>query len=172
MILLELDLEKISRMAERKEKENLDFRIYLKGQDPGKIDKMVHRLNKLIVEQIDCTQCGNCCKTTSTSISDSELLILAELENLSAAEFETRFVEKDELDNEKFLKDIPCKYLSDKKCTIYENRPEDCRSYPHTHKNRFVSRTLGVLINYEICPIVYNVYENLKIELNYKSRYR
>jgi len=135
MILLELNLEKISRIAEQKEKENLDFRFFLKGQDPEKIDKIVHRLNKLIVEQIDCTQCGNCCKTTGTSISDSELIILAGLENITATEFEARFVEKEENDNAKYLKEIPCKYLSEKKCTIYENRPEDCRSYPHTHKN-------------------------------------
>jgi len=169
MILLELDIEKISRMAEQKEKRNFDFRIYLKGQDPEKIDKIVHRLNKIITEQIDCTQCGNCCKLLSTCISDSELLILAELDNLSATEFENKFVKKEENGDAKYLKDIPCRYLSDKKCSIYENRPEDCRSYPHTHKDRFVARTLGVLMNYEVCPIVYNVYENLKIELKYKK---
>jgi Fe-S-cluster containining protein len=80
----------------------------------------------------------------------------------------SRFVEKDKFEDTKYLKDSPCKYLVDKVCMIYVDRPEDCKSYPHTHKRNFISRTLGMIENYGICPIVYNVYENLKVELRFK----
>jgi hypothetical protein len=35
-------------------------------------------------------------------------------------------------------------------------------------RTNFVNRTVGILQNYEICPIVFNVYESLKIELKWK----
>ncbi|MDR0866741.1 MAG: YkgJ family cysteine cluster protein [Candidatus Symbiothrix sp.] len=65
-------------------------------------------------------------------------------------------------------KDIPCRYLNGKICSIYEERPNECRSYPNTHKSGFISRTWGMIENYEICPIVFNVMEGLKYELRFR----
>jgi len=45
---------------------------------------------------------------------------------------------------------------------VYPDRPNDCRSYPHLHKNDFVLRLWGVDDDSSVCPIVYNVYEKLK----------
>ncbi|MBW1737720.1 MAG: hypothetical protein JRJ69_09220 [Deltaproteobacteria bacterium] len=50
-------------------------------------------------------------------------------------------------------------------CSHYELRPEACRSFPHLHKEEFVSRLMGVIQNYAVCPIIFNVYERLKNEL-------
>jgi Fe-S-cluster containining protein len=72
--------------------------------------------------------------------------------------------------NIRFLNSTPCQFLKDKKCTIYDLRPEECNSYPYLHKTNIVSRLFGIIENYEICPIVYNVFEQLKIELKYKNR--
>ena len=167
MMHLELDIEKISRISKRKENENYRFRSFLKGQDSGRVDKIVHRLYKEIAEQIDCTDCGNCCKNLRPSVTDTEIDLLSKIDNISHEDFETRFIEQDEIDQVKFLKDTPCKYLVDKKCAIYRERPLDCKSYPHIHKKSFNSRTLGVLNNLEICPIVFNVFERLKMEFRF-----
>ena len=59
----------------------------------------------------------------------------------------------------------PCPFLVDDLCTNYDARPQVCRSFPHLHKKDFRSRLYGVIFNYELCPIVYNVYEQLKEEL-------
>jgi uncharacterized protein len=171
MIPLGLDIDKIERIAKQKEDENYRFRSFLKGQDSKLIDKIVHRLNKDTVKQIDCTKCGNCCKTLRPTLSDSEVDILSKIDTISQNDFLARFVEKDKFEDVQYLKDSPCKYLMDKKCTIYAKRPKDCKSYPHTHKSDFNSRTLGIIENYRICPIVYNVSENLKVELSFKSKY-
>jgi Fe-S-cluster containining protein len=59
----------------------------------------------------------------------------------------------------------PCPFLKGNNCTIHNFRPDDCRSYPHLHKKNFISRTIGVIKNCSVCPIVFNVYENLKNEM-------
>jgi hypothetical protein len=165
---LELDINKIAAMAVRKEDQNYRFRSFLKSQDDVKVDKMVQRLHARIASRIDCTLCGNCCKKLSPRVTDNEIQHLAGKENLSTADFESRFIEYDQLADGKFLKDIPCRYLREKKCTVYADRPENCQSYPHLQKPDFTSRTLGVIANYAICPIVYNVYETLKQEMGFR----
>ena len=83
-------------------------------------------------------------------------------------EFEKQNVATDTLDNAKYLNLAPCKYLKDRKCAIYPDRPEDCHSYPHTHKPDFASRTIGLIMNYSYCPIVYNLIEQLKKEMGFR----
>ncbi|TAJ11362.1 YkgJ family cysteine cluster protein [Marinilabiliaceae bacterium JC017] len=166
--MLELDLDKIKRLAKRRENDNLRFRTYLKGQNGNRIDKIVHKLNAEISAQIDCKTCGNCCKVLRPYVSDSNISFLSEKEGLSKIDFEKRYITIDEFEGEKFLKETPCKYLEGKLCSIYGDRPEDCRSFPHLHKKHFNSRTLVVIGNYEICPIVFNVFERLKAELRFR----
>jgi len=164
MIHLELDIEKINRISKQKENENYKFLSFLKGQDSDRVDKIVHRLYREIAEQIDCTDCGNCCKNLRPRVTDTEIDILSKIDNLLHEDFVTKFIEQDEIDHVNYLKDTPCKYLVDKKCVIYTDRPFDCRSYPHIHKKYFNSRTLDVINNFGICPIVFNVFERLKME--------
>lgn len=165
---LELDLNKIKKLGEKRRNENFNFRSYLKNQDEEKVDKIVHQLHAEITAKIDCTQCGNCCDKLRPALSETELKSLAEIDNLPSVEFERQFVEQDEFEEIKYLKDIPCKYLKDKKCTIYNQRPDECRSYPHTHKDEFTTRLHGVIDNYEVCPIVFNLYEQLKDVLRFR----
>jgi Fe-S-cluster containining protein len=165
---LVIDLDKISQQAKIKEKENFRFRSFLKGKDDDRVDKIVHAINKDVVAQIDCTKCGNCCNTLKPSVSENEIRILANLERISQKEYSDKNTEKDDLDNGKYLKDSPCKYLKDKKCSIYVSRPHDCRSFPHIDKNFFNSRTLGMIDNYAICPIVFNVLKRLKEEFKFR----
>lgn len=160
---LELNLQKIKLEGEKKENENYRFRIYLKGVNGQKLDRNVHSLYEDISGRIDCTKCGNCCSTLKPSVSKKEIALLAKIENESVKSFTDKFTEKIEFESERYLKDNPCRYLSDCKCTIYESRPKECRSYPHLHKPGFVFRLLNVINNYSICPIVYNVYEELKM---------
>jgi uncharacterized protein len=137
----------------------------LKSQDSAKIDKIVHRIYEEVIEQIDCTKCGNCCNSLRPSVTKKEIVRLSKIDNLSFNDFVNIFVEKSDEENIKYLKDTPCKYLKENKCIIYSDRPEDCKSYPHIHKKDFNTRTLFMIENLEICPIAFNVYERLKSEM-------
>ena len=152
---LEINLKNIEQIAKQKEAENIAFQAYLKDQDSKKIDKIVHRLYEEIASEIDCVDCGNCCQNLRPIASEKEL---------------SRFVEPKDIEDFMYLKSFPCKYHKDKKCTVYSDRPEECRSYPYLHEDKFVTRTCGVLQNYDICPIVFNVFELLKTELGWSYK--
>lgn len=163
------DLDFIKKEGQIKEEENMSFRIFLKYQDEEYVDSIVHDTYKKVVENIDCTECANCCKVFETSFFKEELdLVIREL-NINKEEFIEKETKNNEDDPDQIvLKSTPCMFLKNNKCTIYDLRPEECNSYPHLHKDDFTSRLFGVVGNYEFCPIVYNVYEQLKQSFNFK----
>ena len=163
---IELDLAKIERLGNIREIENIKFRTFLKQQDPDKIDHIVHELNRVISEQIDCTTCGNCCKKLKPCIIERDIERLSNRLNITKEQVIDQYTETD--DGELYFKDLPCTFLNENKCLIYNDRPEDCRSFPHLHKEFFTSRLWDVINNYSICPIVFNVFERLKTELNFR----
>lgn len=163
---IERDLFKIKRLGKERERENLEFRTFLKVCDVSsdKIDEIVHELYEKFSSEIDCKTCANCCKELSLTLGDENIKRVSKSLNITPSEFETRYVHENEW-NEKILKDKPCPFLKNNLCQIFEVCPKDCREYPYIYKPNFTFRLLGVVENYSICPIVFNVYEALKREL-------
>ena len=168
MLPIEIDLAKIERLAIQRENENFAFRMFLKSHDDKDVDKIVHRLHREVTRRIDCLECGNCCNSLVPKVREEEIIYLAGLDNISVEEYTKEHLDEDKYEASLFLKVTPCRYLEGKSCTIYENRPKECREYPYTHRRGFNRRTLNMITNYAICPIVFNIMENLKIELEYK----
>jgi Fe-S-cluster containining protein len=161
-------LERIKAVGELYRDENFDFRSWLKMQDMDEVDEAVHELYEEYSSTIDCTSCGNCCMTLKPLVTAKDINRLAKSRNMSVAYFRNEYTETDE-DGDRCLKDTPCRFLEDKKCTVYPDRPAECRSCPHLHKKKFISRLFGVIGNYSVCPIVFNVYEELKMRMGYKT---
>jgi len=105
-----------------------------------------------------------------TSFQMDEIDRLTQFLKVDKEEFISQSAKTDEFGDkgQLFLNSKPCQFLKDKKCTIYSLRPEECNSYPYLHKDGFTTRLHGVISNYEVCPIVYNVCELLKRRLNFK----
>jgi uncharacterized protein len=167
-MFLELDLKKIKLLSEQNEEKNWRFRSFLKFRDDLRIDNIVDRLYREISENIDCTQCGNCCRELKPLITKKEAKLIANFLNVHENIFLQQHTEFDHDEKKLRLRETPCSFLKENKCTIYECRPSDCRSFPHMHKKEFTSRLIMVLQNYSICPIVFNVYEQLKIDLRFR----
>lgn len=163
---MELDLTKIKYIAKEKEDENWDFRKFLKGyldMEVEELDSIVHKLHKKISAEIDCTACGNCCREIQVGVGKKDVEKLSKSLGVTSDQFISKYVEKTE-DGDIVIKQVPCPFLRGNKCSHYDSRPEACASYPHLHKKDFVFRLFGVLDNYSVCPIVFNVYEALKDE--------
>ena len=152
---IETNLKKIADSAKLKLELNTKFANYLKLQDSNKIDKIVHNLSDTITPKIDCLECGNCCHN---------------LRPKATIEAMTPFVEPENMEAYKYLYGFACKNLDGNACTIYSDRPKECSEHPYLHRENFVTRTHELLQNYEQCPIVYNVFEALKQELNWEGK--
>lgn len=160
---METNIKKIEEISRLKEDENWEFRTFLKGyyNPHEELDSIVHELFDYVSSEIDCTKCGNCCKKMRPLLKVNDIKKLSDSCEMSIAEFKKQFVQKTDEGDYTFRK-LPCPFLKNNICSQYKNRPKDCRSYPHLHKDDFVFRLIGVVNNYSICPIVFNVYELLK----------
>lgn len=160
------DLEKIKQLGVENEEDNFRFRSWLKMQDSKKIDRIVNRLYQHYLQQINCTTCGNCCTLLQPLITKKDITRIIRILAMPENELMRKYIETDS-DGDMRFKDTPCHFLEIKKCKIYSSRPFDCRSYPHLHKKDFNTRLFGVIQNYSVCPIVFNVYEDLKLRLGF-----
>ena len=168
------DLKEIARLSERNRDRNMEFRTFLKGSsrwaDNEELDFLVREILAEVTAAIDCTTCGNCCREMGVAVEAEEIERLARHMGVSAEEFESRHVATDDGCGEKFMPETPCPFLGGTLCTIYEDRPAVCRDFPYLHKEHFRSRLFGVVDDCAICPIVFNVYEELKRRTNWRPR--
>ncbi len=159
-------LDIIAAEALLKSEENTHFLLSLRKYDNAPLDELAHSVNREVSAGIDCTQCGNCCKKLVINVTHEEVDKLADDLNLTLAETKDRYIEESQGGN-CFINTIPCHFLSENKCTIYENRFTECRDFPHLHKPGFKARLAGTLNYYGSCPIIYNVVEEMKRMLGF-----
>jgi len=167
------DLQYIKEMAKERDEENWEFRAFLKqlGKAPKEMDATVHAITDQVTSQIDCTRCANCCKQSRPVLDQEDITKFALGLKVGVSEFQEQYISQDKENKTKYIfNELPCSFLKNDQCSNYDCRPKDCRSYPHLHKKGFTSKLLGYIANYEICPIVFNVYEQLKIELWHNDR--
>ena len=163
---LQTDPKVVAQLAKKRDDENWRFRRFLK-ESPLKIeelDAIVHRHYEEVAARIDCQACGNCCRVCLPTLDEADVNRLAAGLGITPDELTTRHLTRDE-DGHLTFNRLPCPFLVGNSCSVYEHRPEICRSYPHLHKPRFVSRLMQAIANCSICPISFNVYERLKEEL-------
>jgi len=164
------DPQQVAVLAKAKEQSIPVFFKFLKQNFKSKeIDSAVHELNENISSAIDCTKCGNCCKNMNAAMDESEMKKLASCLSKTSQEFSKNYCSHDEIENVFFIKSLPCVFLADNKCTVYKQRPESCAEFPHLNKPNFIFRTKATSDNYNYCPIVYNVVENLKKHYQFKG---
>lgn len=161
------DLKKIRRLSEQNDSENWDFRAFLKVSDMDieEMDAIVHEVYQEISAAIDCTKCANCCRIVQPLLDREDIKKCSKGLGIPGSQFKKKYLKPDREEDRFVFKETPCPFLENSLCRIYPHRPNDCRSFPHLHKKEFVFRLWGVVENCSICPIVFNVYEQLKDEL-------
>jgi len=83
--------------------------------------------------KLDCLACPSfCCYMGFVDVGPEETMRLAEFLGMTAEEFERRHVVGTTGAGEKLIKEglQVCQFLGeDRKCTVYEARPQRCRTY-------------------------------------------
>jgi uncharacterized protein len=159
---IETNLEIIAQKSIVNATENDSFANYLQSLNSTQIDVIVFELNQKITAQIDCTQCGNCCKTLMINVEEDEANKAATHLQITREQFDETYIEKS-LSGKMLISKMPCHFLNKKKCTIYESRFIGCKEFPALHLPHFTKRLFTVFMHYNRCPIIFNVVEQLKI---------
>ncbi|HWB27217.1 MAG TPA: YkgJ family cysteine cluster protein [Chitinophagaceae bacterium] len=162
----EINLAKLAQEELDKEEENLAFKEVLLNRDAGEVDALVNSLNAEIAPQIDCTQCGNCCKSLMVNITPAEVVDLSGYLKMPEEELKAKYIETSE-GGKMIINTIPCYFLKGTSCSIYEHRFAECRNFPGLHNKGFNNRLFATFMHYGRCPIIYNVIEELKIKTGF-----
>lgn len=162
------DKEIIAETAIEKSAENDAFRMYLKQLNASQVDDWVIAINQEVERQIDCTLCGACCNQLIIHITDERADMLAKQQQISRKIFDEMYIEKS-TGGQMVLNTVPCHFLCEKKCTIYENRFDECRNFPALDQPGITNRLFATLMHYGMCPIIFNVIEELKERTDFKD---
>ena len=164
------DLVQIKLLGEKKRDENLRFRKHMKAHDHS--DRILRRIAVEIEEQIDCTQCANCCRVATAKVTERDIERLAKYLRLKPARVMADFVVESEEEGHVLRRDkkTGCVFLSGNECTVYDARPESCQRFPHVVRGNgsLASRMWEFVDRACYCPIVYNSLEAFKDELDFK----
>ena len=164
-IITQLDV--IALEAQEKEAENQAFRTFLRSHESAMVDGLVQELDAIITPQVDCTSCGNCCRSLMITITPVEVTQLAAHLNRSETDVIEQYVETGSNNSQMVINTIPCHFLEGNCCSIYEQRFAECREFPGLHLPQFTDRLFAMLMHYGRCPIIYNVLEEMKNRMGF-----
>lgn len=137
------------------------YRQFLKRADKNRVLRQLPALHEEAVSRIDCLQCANCCKHYSPRFKTPDVKRISRLLGLRESVFIDTYLRVDE-DGDFVVKSSPCPFLgADNYCSIYEDRPSDCRRFPYTNEDVVIKRQELTIKNSGFCPITYYVLEKL-----------
>lgn len=158
---LVIDLETIKNIASSGGSFFVKFRSDIKKIPVKKFDEIAFPIIDDVTRNVDCTQCGNCCKFQEPGVTDDEISKLANFSNITKEDFKNKYVSYDH-HQVAFLCKQPCIFLEGSICSIYKDRPGSCADFPGLHRPGLKWRINQMQENYGICPIVFNVVERIK----------
>jgi len=161
------DLAILQSLAKDKEQENDRFREFVKERDGNEVDELVKELDAFVSPTINCTECGNCCKSLMVCLNENEADNLSNHLQQSRKDFDEKYLEKGS-NGMMIMNQMPCHFLSDNKCTIYEYRFEGCKEFPALHLPNFKRRLFTTFMHYDRCPIIFNVVEQMKERMDFE----
>ena len=147
---------------EKKSSENQKkYKRFLERPDKNKVLKALPVLHDEAFSKINCLECANCCRNYSPRFKTPDVKRISRLLQLRESDFIEKYLKVDE-EGDYVAKTLPCPFLGDDNfCSIYEDRPSDCRRFPYTDEDFIIKRQPMVLKNSSFCPITYFVLEGL-----------
>ncbi len=89
--------------------------------------------------RFECTQCGRCCTGSAgyVWVTEEEIVRIADHLGMSVNQFGSRYLRR--ACGRYALLEAPrhqdCVFLANSRCTIYEVRPKQCRTFPFWQEN-------------------------------------
>lgn len=160
-----MNVEEELRNAQLNEVEIRNLFSKWKRKKSQQIDAVFESAHDRVFDEINCLACANCCKTTSPIFRDIDIKRISKSLRMKEHDFQSTYLRFDE-DKDWVLKQSPCAFLcEDHSCSIYENRPQACREYPHTNRKKMYQILDLTAKNRLICPAVTRIVDEVATKL-------
>lgn len=155
------DFDLDGNWAKKSLEKQKEYKRFLQRAEKNKVLKMLPGLTEEAFEKIDCLQCAQCCKNYSPRFKTPDIKRISKQLRMRESEFIDTYLNVDE-EGDFVVKSTPCPFLgTDNFCSIYEDRPSDCRRFPYTDEDILLKRPQLTLKNSTFCPITFYVLEKL-----------
>lgn len=147
------EYERILEKSKSRQKEIHRQMLHLSHHNKKGFDQMVAAWHTEVFNDIDCLQCGNCCRLIGPRFRDKDIKVLGKETGLTYKAFVGRYLVQDG-DTEFFLlRKLPCPFLKeDNSCSDYDKRPLSCEEYPYTQSRNIQRHLVRLGHSAMICP--------------------
>ncbi|MEI9933305.1 MAG: YkgJ family cysteine cluster protein [Ferruginibacter sp.] len=137
------------------------YKQFLHRADKNKVLKALPDLHEEAFSNINCLNCGACCKSYSPRFKTPDIKRISKHLGMKEGDFIETYLNLDD-EGDYVANSKPCPFLdSDNYCNIYDVRPSDCARFPYTDEDVILKRQPLTLKNSTFCPAVYFVLEKL-----------
>lgn len=163
--MIKEEYAKLLKEAELEYENNRKLIMTLKKVRAKNLDREFNMLHDKAFEEINCLECGNCCRNLGPRFQEKDIKRLAKRFHCRPIVWEKEFLRLDE-DDDLVFKEMPCPFIADDNyCLYYEDKPKACRDYPYTDKTRLRNYLRETMENTKTCPAVYLIIKWLKESL-------
>ncbi|MFZ4057517.1 MAG: YkgJ family cysteine cluster protein [Ferruginibacter sp.] len=137
------------------------YKQFLNRANKNAVLKLLPDLHDNAFAEVDCLQCGNCCRGYSPRFKTTDIKRIAKHLKIKDGDLINHYLRVDE-EGDYVMRATPCSFLgADNYCSIYDVRPSDCARFPYTDEDVILKRPNITIKNSTFCPAVYHVLENL-----------
>lgn len=137
------------------------YKSLLQRADKKKVLPKLPDLHGRAFEATDCLTCAACCKNYSPRFKTTDIKRISKRLGMKEGAFIEKYLLVDS-DGDFVLQIKPCPFLGDTNfCSIYDDRPSDCRRFPYTDEDVLIKRPAITLKNSTFCPAVHFVLAEL-----------
>lgn len=158
----------LKEYAKQHKEENAAFRIFLReNADPKELDQQFKRYHSEIFAEYNCDDCMNCCKELTPLYRQEELEKLAKEGEMEVEDL-LELCERVDYDAYQLLDEKSCPFMTEHGCKVASCKPEHCKEFPYTDQPDRKESLLGMLSFLPVCPVLYEIYDRLKKDYNFK----
>ena len=161
----ETPVNKYERILERsraKYRDILKKMRHLSRLKKPNFDSIVHRFHDEVFDEIDCTECGLCCRNMGPVFRNTDIKHICSYIGSNEKEFIARYLVQDPDGVGYMLKELPCPFQADDNtCEIYDCRTLSCVNFPHTQSVNMQKKLVGLVLDSRFCPAAFLICEKI-----------
>ena len=102
----------IKALAFKNKKDNATFFRQVAAKPPGKVDEAFQKLHEEVFSEVNCLDCGNCCKSLGPKLNSTDIRRISGALRIKPSEFEQKYLRMDE-DDDFVFSTMPCVFLAE-----------------------------------------------------------